>query len=336
MRIVGILTIAALAVAGPPLIGSELEDGQGAAFAKGKNGNKGGGRGGGNRGNRGGNENANRKGGGGPPAANGAARRPAANNAAARPAAVQRPARAETAAAPVAAAPGTVRPVARQRNLHAQLKGLNSLNRNINGLMNSSDPKMDGFRAFVTANAAVAQAQAYLEADQALYDQLTDEFAITAAALGVSPVPFEAEAQLTERLQALRDAPVAETDPAYGQYLADITAIEEALADLAEIDQAGLTVIMTEEAVMLAEEAAGQDDLIQAMVDGLNATGAGPVTEADLTPEMIEWVEERLGVDDATGLIDDYIAQQAAEAAAVEEEAAAEDAPETVETPDPV
>jgi hypothetical protein len=32
------------------------------------------------------------------------------------------------------------------RNLSAELKGLNSLNRNINGLVNSSDPKMDGFR----------------------------------------------------------------------------------------------------------------------------------------------------------------------------------------------
>jgi len=32
------------------------------------------------------------------------------------------------------------------RSLSAELKGLNSLNRNINGLVNSSDPKMDGFR----------------------------------------------------------------------------------------------------------------------------------------------------------------------------------------------
>ena len=35
------------------------------------------------------------------------------------------------------------------RNLSAELKGLNSLNRNINGLVNSSDPKMDGFRALL-------------------------------------------------------------------------------------------------------------------------------------------------------------------------------------------
>jgi len=32
------------------------------------------------------------------------------------------------------------------RNLGAELKGLNSLNRNINGLVNSSDPKMESFR----------------------------------------------------------------------------------------------------------------------------------------------------------------------------------------------
>ena len=34
-------------------------------------------------------------------------------------------------------------------NLSAELKSLNSLNRNINGLVNSSDPKMDAFRDLV-------------------------------------------------------------------------------------------------------------------------------------------------------------------------------------------
>ena len=38
------------------------------------------------------------------------------------------------------------------RNLSAELKGLNSLNRNINGLVNSSDPKMDGFRVLVNSD----------------------------------------------------------------------------------------------------------------------------------------------------------------------------------------
>ena len=37
----------------------------------------------------------------------------------------------------------------KNRDLGAELKGLNSLNRNINGLVNSSDPKMDGFRDLV-------------------------------------------------------------------------------------------------------------------------------------------------------------------------------------------
>lgn len=39
------------------------------------------------------------------------------------------------------------------RNLSAELKGLNSLNRNINGLVNSSDPKMDDFRDLVVDDA---------------------------------------------------------------------------------------------------------------------------------------------------------------------------------------
>ena len=34
-------------------------------------------------------------------------------------------------------------------NIHAKLAGLNSLNRNINGLMNSSDPRMVDIRSFI-------------------------------------------------------------------------------------------------------------------------------------------------------------------------------------------
>ena len=58
-------------------------------------------------------------------------------------------------------------------------KGLNSLRRNINGLMNSSDPKMEGFRSFVLANAALSEAtdllalaQGEFDAAQADYDSL--------------------------------------------------------------------------------------------------------------------------------------------------------------------
>ncbi len=44
-------------------------------------------------------------------------------------------------------------------NIHAKLAGLNSLNRNINGLMNSSDPRMVEVRTFIQASADLAAAE---------------------------------------------------------------------------------------------------------------------------------------------------------------------------------
>ena len=60
--------------------------------------------------------------------------------------------------------------------------------------------------------------------------------------------------------------------------------------------------------------------LTQAIVDGLNATGAGPVRDADVTDEMFDWVSSRMGVDEEDGLVDDYIGDQAEEAALEEED----------------
>ena len=58
-----------------------------------------------------------------------------------------------------------------------------------------------------------------------------------------------------------------------------------------------------------AEAASSEEAMIQAMVGGLNATGAGPVGVEDMSPEMVEWVAAQLGVGDADGLIDAYLAR---------------------------
>ena len=55
-------------------------------------------------------------------------------------------------------------------NLSAELKGLNSLNRNINGLLNSSDPKMDDFRELVENGGEPTDAE-LLEAMQSAFGE---------------------------------------------------------------------------------------------------------------------------------------------------------------------
>ena len=59
-------------------------------------------------------------------------------------------------------------------------------------------------------------------------------------------------------------------------------------------------------------EVASEEAMIAAIVDGLNAMGAREVTADDITPEMIDWVGQRLGVgEEQDGLIDDYMARDA-------------------------
>jgi hypothetical protein len=61
------------------------------------------------------------------------------------------------------------------QNLSAELKGLNSLNRNINGLINSSDPKMDGFRTLVTTGDELTPEQFDAAIDAAIETALGEE-----------------------------------------------------------------------------------------------------------------------------------------------------------------
>ena len=76
---------------------------------------------------------------------------------------------------------------------------------------------------------------------------------------------------------------------------------------------------MAESDVELAEEQISEEALIEAMVAGLNATGAGPVENDDMTEEMIDWVSDQVGVtydefgdvvEVTDGFIDDYIGME--------------------------
>jgi hypothetical protein len=159
-------------------------------------------------------------------------------------------------------------------------------------------------------------------------------------------VPEDAEgfADLAETLESLAgaDAPL-EADFTGSDGVLDQEAFDAAVADwedsVAAAEAAGSDLAATEEAFAAvdaaqADVAAGQEApsdaaVREAMVDGLNATGAGPVTDADITDGMFGWVSDRMGLGKEEGLVPDYIAREADEAGdgdEAETDAAAEEA----------
>ncbi|MDX1782025.1 MAG: hypothetical protein R3256_11975 [Thalassovita sp.] len=211
------------------------------------------------------------------------------------------------------------------KNLHAQLKGLNSLKRNINGLMNSSDPKMAGFRDFVIAAALLEQKKAAAADAQTAYDAALAAYAEMATQNGYDADPVNALTALNDQMTALTGAEPAADDPAYADAAAYDAAHAEweaqvtALQGQIETVNGAITSINTtygalagaEVAVETATAGTTEDDLTAAIVAGMQASGQSGFTADDITPEMMEWISTQLGVDDAEGAIDAYLEQMA-------------------------
>jgi hypothetical protein len=273
------------------------------AIAKDK-GNGGGGGGGGGNGNGGGSENSNAGGNGG----GGGGGSEGQSN------------KSEGKGKKVATTEGvtTTTKAAKTKNLNGQLAGLNSLKRNINGLMNSSSPRMVQLRAFVENSAALETAAAALEVEDALLDELQialDDVIDTATA---DIVPFDDSTfyenatleQLNDRLEDLADALEADPD--------DQLAIDEQAALVAALDEINgsdeFAAVTAQEEIVegLADEVAELELLTteEALKDALIAAAnknrvAEAGAEAYLTPEIMAWATARI-----EALTDDLLAQQ--------------------------
>ncbi|MXQ07024.1 hypothetical protein GQ651_04100 [Alphaproteobacteria bacterium GH1-50] len=232
-----------------------------------------------------------------------------------------------------------------KRSVNADLKGMNSLNRSLNGLMNSSDPKMDGIRDFVVASADYEAALDALDEAKDAYQPLAnsfqadlnplrlmlpssvsgwDDLEATLASLASAPEPdkvdymVEVEVEVPSEVEGEEPTIVTEMvldqdayDAAVETWTAMTGAAKTAEANLAPARDAWTAYAIAFGEAQSKEAAASEDAMIAAIVDGLNATGAGPVTEDDITDEMVAWVAARLGAgDDLDGLIDAYIASQ--------------------------
>jgi hypothetical protein len=189
------------------------------------------------------------------------------------------------------------------------LAGLNSLKRNINGLMNSSDPRMELVRDYVEASAALEAATAALEGAEALLGDLQttlDEFvsnAVTTAALTAfdgSSVYAEPTLQgLNDRLAEL-DAAIA-LDPLNQPAIDEQAALTAVLADIAASAEAAAVTEQQGVVEGLAGEIAGLEELTteEALKAALlAAANKNRVAEAGgdayLTPEIMAWATARI------------------------------------------
>lgn len=168
------------------------------------------------------------------------------------------------------------------------MKSLNSLKRNINGLMNSIDPKLEGFRSYLLANEALQDAETLLAIAKGEFDAANAEYKAAYDALDLSGHPGVDLAALQTTLDGLV-APDPETATeeeiaAYNQQVEDLTAAMETIetyqTEYKELDDAMAAVI---------EASAGttEEDLLQAFVEAMHASGQTDFTVDDITDEML-------------------------------------------------
>lgn len=206
------------------------------------------------------------------------------------------------------------------KNFNAQLAGLNSLNRNINGLMNSADPRMVLVRELVLASADLAAATAALEGAetllgelQATFDTYLNTYVSTSGLVAYdgSTVYLEPTLQgLTDRL-ALLDAAIL-ADPTNQAAIDEQAALTAALLEINA--SAELSAVTAQQGVVQGldgelaarEDATSEEALKAALLATANPDGVTEVgDDAYLTPEILAWAQDKIDA-----LAADYVAQQ--------------------------
>lgn len=194
----------------------------------------------------------------------------------------------------------------KQRNIKAELAGLNSLKRNISGLMNSADPRMEGIRQFVIASAAAEAAEAELKvADDALKEATSAYLSMINGLNLAGDYPDYQPSTLQSAIEELNKADL--DDPMNADLLAERDALAAALAsvELQILYAASAEFTAAQQTAATAGAAADEDSLRAALLMAANANRA---SDTYLTDDIMAWANDILGVGDSRGLIDDYVA----------------------------
>ena len=176
---------------------------------------------------------------------------------------------------------------AREKNLHAVLGRINSIGRNVNGLMNSKDPHLAAIRTYVLNSVELANAQTAADAARAAYDAALADYADA----GLTGDPATTLSQLTSALAS------ADTGTATALY----EQIDVTNALLSASNQLVATDARVAQYSVLASDAA--------LLDALASMSNKNLSSSDFSSETLQWAKAVLGVGDATGTIDAYMAQ---------------------------
>lgn len=173
-----------------------------------------------------------------------------------------------------------------EKNLSAQLGRLNSLKRNINGLMKSSDPHMAEIRTYILNSVELTKAEASLAAAQ--------------TSLADAQAQYDAAVAAHDQAVADYNAALANPDTAT---TADSSGVDAALATMQAAEAnlaAAQTAVTSAEAAVAEYQALTTDEVLtNALLEGSN-TGV-------VTPAILEWSKSVLGVGDEIGAIDAYM-----------------------------
>lgn len=176
---------------------------------------------------------------------------------------------------------------AKDKSLHAVLNRINSIQRNMNALINSKDPKLASLRTYILNSAELTKAQTSADAAQAALDAAITDYA-NAGLTG----------DYTSTLASLATAAAS----------ADASSLS---AIYAQIDIVN-AVIAAQNNLVASEARVAQFSVLTsdaAFTDALASLSNRQLSSADITPEALAWAKATLGTDDAAGAIDSAMAQ---------------------------
>lgn len=184
--------------------------------------------------------------------------------------------------------------------LNAKLAGLHSLNRNINGIKNSSDPRMAGIRSYLEAHDTLDRAEADLVAAKGKLTDAQDAYNALATSLGVDGYADTSLAGLSAQLASVEEQLVLDAENP--DLLAEAATLTNAIdtisasAELAALAGAQDEIASLDATIAEATAASSDAALADALVAAANKNRIAQYGDSYVDDEMLNWAKSRLGV----------------------------------------
>lgn len=193
--------------------------------------------------------------------------------------------------------------------VNAELKELNSLKRNIDGLMNSSSPKFAAIRDYVQKSATFELAKIALETAEVAWRTAAADYRDYATSLALSGDPAQDAETLQSWLDRLNAEPLQPGADGFDQWSADVAFLTEAVAAVSSYQQAQADLVDAQAVATQAAVGTSETDLAAALAAAASPSGDAALAEMTLSRDALERAKRLLGFGDAVGLIDAYVAQ---------------------------